>query len=34
MFWGLRDFVRSYIQRSGRIDPEKLRKVAPKFVAG
>ena len=29
-----REFAWSYIQRSGRIDPEKLRKVAPKFVAG
>src|SRR5688572_548078 len=29
-----RDFAWSYIQRSGRIDPEKLRKIAPKFVAG
>jgi 2-polyprenyl-6-methoxyphenol hydroxylase-like FAD-dependent oxidoreductase len=28
-----RDFAWSYIQRSGRIDPEKLRKIAPKFVA-
>jgi 2-polyprenyl-6-methoxyphenol hydroxylase-like FAD-dependent oxidoreductase len=29
-----RDFAWSYIQRSGRIDPEKLRKIAPRFVAG
>ena len=29
-----RDFAWSYIQRSGRINPEKLRKVAPRFVAG
>jgi len=29
-----RDLAWSYIQRSGRIDPEKLRKIAPKFVAG
>ena len=29
-----RDFAWSYIQRSGRIDPEKLRKIAPKFVSG
>ena len=29
-----RDFAWSYIQRSGRVDPEKLRKSAPKFVAG
>jgi len=29
-----RDFAWSYIQRSGRIDPEKLRQIAPKFVAG
>lgn len=29
-----REFAWSYIQRSGRIDPEKLRRIAPKFVAG
>jgi hypothetical protein len=29
-----RDFAWSYIQRSGRVDPEKLRKIAPRFVAG
>lgn len=29
-----RDFAWSYIQRSGRIDPEKLRAIAPKFVGG
>jgi 2-polyprenyl-6-methoxyphenol hydroxylase-like FAD-dependent oxidoreductase len=29
-----REFAWSYIQRSGRIDPERLRKIAPKFVAG
>ena len=29
-----RDFAWSYIQRSGRIDPEKLRKIAPRFVGG
>lgn len=29
-----RDFAWSYIQRSGRIDPEKLRKTSPKFVSG
>lgn len=29
-----REFAWSYIQRSGRIDPEKLRKIAPKFVGG
>jgi len=29
-----RDFAWSYIQRSGRIDPEKLRRIAPKFVSG
>jgi 2-polyprenyl-6-methoxyphenol hydroxylase-like FAD-dependent oxidoreductase len=29
-----RDFAWSYIQRSGRIDPEKLRKIAPRFVEG
>jgi 2-polyprenyl-6-methoxyphenol hydroxylase-like FAD-dependent oxidoreductase len=28
------DFAWSYIQRSGRIDPEKLRRLAPGFVAG
>jgi 2-polyprenyl-6-methoxyphenol hydroxylase-like FAD-dependent oxidoreductase len=27
-----RDFAWSYIQRSGRIDPEKLRRIAPKFA--
>ncbi len=27
-----REFAWSYIQRSGRIDPERLRKIAPKFV--
>lgn len=29
-----REFAWSYIQRSGRIDPEKLHGIAPKFVAG
>jgi 2-polyprenyl-6-methoxyphenol hydroxylase-like FAD-dependent oxidoreductase len=29
-----REFAWSYIQRSGRIDRERLREVAPKFVAG
>ena len=29
-----RDFAWSYIQRSGRIDPERLRKIAPRFVGG
>jgi 2-polyprenyl-6-methoxyphenol hydroxylase-like FAD-dependent oxidoreductase len=29
-----RDFAWSYIQRSGRIDPERLRRIAPRFVAG
>ena len=29
-----REFAWSYIQRSGRIDPEKLRAIAPRFVAG
>jgi 2-polyprenyl-6-methoxyphenol hydroxylase-like FAD-dependent oxidoreductase len=28
-----REFAWSYIQRSGRVDPEKLRRIAPKFVA-
>ena len=27
-----REFAWSYIQRSGRIDPERLRKTSPKFV--
>jgi 2-polyprenyl-6-methoxyphenol hydroxylase-like FAD-dependent oxidoreductase len=27
-----REFAWSYIQRSGRIDPERLRKIAPRFV--
>ena len=29
-----REFAWSYIQRSGRIDPERLRRIAPKFVHG
>ncbi len=29
-----REFAWSYIQRSGRIDPERLRKTSPRFVAG
>jgi len=29
-----REFAWSYIHRSGRIDPERLRKVSPEFVAG
>jgi 2-polyprenyl-6-methoxyphenol hydroxylase-like FAD-dependent oxidoreductase len=29
-----REFAWSYIQRSGRIDPERLRKSSPRFVAG
>ena len=29
-----REFAWSYIQRSGRIDPEKLRAIAPGFAAG
>ncbi len=29
-----REFAWSYIQRSGRIDPERLRRIAPKFVDG
>ena len=29
-----REFAWSYIQRSGRIDPDRLRKISPKFVDG
>jgi 2-polyprenyl-6-methoxyphenol hydroxylase-like FAD-dependent oxidoreductase len=29
-----REFAWSYIQRSGRVDPERLRKTSPRFVAG
>jgi 2-polyprenyl-6-methoxyphenol hydroxylase-like FAD-dependent oxidoreductase len=29
-----REFAWSYIQRSGRIDPERLRKISPRFVEG
>jgi 2-polyprenyl-6-methoxyphenol hydroxylase-like FAD-dependent oxidoreductase len=29
-----REFAWSYIQRSGRIDPGRLRKIAPRFVDG
>lgn len=29
-----REFAWSYIQRSGRIDPERLRRISPKFVDG
>jgi len=29
-----RDFAWSYIQRSGRIDPARLRKTSPNFVDG
>jgi 2-polyprenyl-6-methoxyphenol hydroxylase-like FAD-dependent oxidoreductase len=31
---GPQEFAWSYIQRSGRIDPERLRRIAPKFIAG
>src|SRR6185503_19893890 len=27
-----REFAWSYIQRSGRIDPDRLRKISPRFV--
>ena len=30
---GPREFAWSYIQRSGRVDPERLRKTSPQFVA-
>ncbi len=29
-----REFAWSYIQRSGRIDPERLRRTSPRFVEG
>jgi hypothetical protein len=29
-----REFAWSYIQRSGRIDPARLRKISPKFADG
>jgi 2-polyprenyl-6-methoxyphenol hydroxylase-like FAD-dependent oxidoreductase len=29
-----REFAWSYIQRSGRIDPARLRKISPRFVDG
>jgi hypothetical protein len=29
-----REFAWSYIQRSGRVDPARLRKISPKFVDG
>ena len=29
-----REFAWSYIQRSGRVDPQRLRKISPKFVEG
>jgi 2-polyprenyl-6-methoxyphenol hydroxylase-like FAD-dependent oxidoreductase len=29
-----REFAWSYIQRSGRIDPQRLRKISPRFVDG
>jgi hypothetical protein len=28
------DLAWSYVQRSGRVDVERLRKLAPRFVAG
>ena len=31
---GPREFAWSYIQRSGRVDPERLRRSSPKFVEG
>jgi 2-polyprenyl-6-methoxyphenol hydroxylase-like FAD-dependent oxidoreductase len=31
---GPREFAWSYIQRSGRVDPERLRRISPKFAAG
>jgi 2-polyprenyl-6-methoxyphenol hydroxylase-like FAD-dependent oxidoreductase len=29
-----REFAWSYVQRSGRVDPERLRRISPRFVAG
>jgi len=29
-----RELAWSYLQRSGRVDPEKLRRIAPNFVGG
>jgi hypothetical protein len=29
-----REFAWSYIQRSGRVDPARLRKTSPRFVDG
>ena len=28
------DFAMSYVTRSGRVDPDRLRAIAPRFMAG